>query len=153
MVSDKNKRFFEKITEKQSWKIQTLVNQSQKFDDEKLYSMIENLTFIPSIHSLSKQEASFIIDILQGCKEQSRPFPPRTAEKIKNHTNSLPSIGQIYFIRESVRSLGWDAGCFKEWLKKITGASNLNELTMGSAQKAYIGFVAIRKHYLRTERI
>ena len=62
-------------------------------------------------------------------------------------------MGQINFIRESVFMLGWNKTYFKDWLRKVSGANNLNELTRESAQKAYVGFMAIRKHNLRTERI
>ena len=144
MNSAGKKKVFEKITESQIWKIESLVNQSQKFDTEKLYSMINDLTGISSIHSLSKQEASFVIDKLLGIDHWPRPLPPRTAEAIKKDAGNLPSYGHIFGIRELVRTLEWDREHFTAWLKKYIKAGNLDELTRETARKAYIGLTKIR---------
>ncbi|MGD9825002.1 hypothetical protein [Desulfobacter sp.] len=144
-MSTGNKKFvFEAITENQAWKIMASCNQPQEFDTEKLYSMIHDLTGIPSLHSLSKQEASFIIDRLQGCTKWNRPLGPRTIGQIKGDARDLPALGHILFIRESVQALGWDKAHFKAWLEKYIKAGNLNELTRETARKAYIGLMKIR---------
>ncbi len=144
-MNTENKKFvFESITEKQAWKIMAICNQSQEFDTAKLYSMIHDLTGIPSVNSLSKQEASFIIDRLQGCTKWRRPKRSRTVDRIKGNARNLPALGHILFIRESVRALGWDKAHFKAWLEKYIKARNLNELTRETARKAYIGLMKIR---------
>lgn len=144
MNTGNKKLVFESITEKQAWKIMSICNQSQVFDTEQLYSMINVLTGIPSIGSLSKQEASFIIDRIHGVTKWDRPLPPKPRDKIKGGARELPAWNDIIFIRESVRALGWDKAHFKAWLEKYIKAGNLNELTRETARKAYIGLMKIR---------
>lgn len=150
MNTGNKKMVFESITEKQAWKIMEICNQSQEFDPKKLDDMIYDLTGIPSLHSLSKQEASWLIDLIQGCTKWDRPMGPRTIDRIKGDANDLPALGHILFIRESVRALGWDKDHFKAWLRKYIKAGDLNELTRESAQKAYVALFKIRKKNLES---
>ena len=150
MNAGNKKVIFESITEKQAWKIIETCKQSQEFDTEKLDTMISDLTKLPfsSIHTLSKQEASWIIDRLQGITKWDQPRPARTSDRIKGGARDLPTLDDISFIRESVQTLGWDKAQFKAWLEKYTKAGNLNELTRETARKAYVGLLVIRRRAL-----
>lgn len=149
MDSGKKKRIFESITEKQEWKIRTSVNESDDFDPAKLEAMIVFLTGIPSMDSLSKQEASFIIAELLGENKRKAPAWAKFEDEIKAGADDLPLMGHVHGIREGFKALEWNLETLRQWLKKIAGVDGFKGLTRATAKKAYIGLLIIRKQGLK----
>ena len=110
-------KIYEPITDEQIKKIHATVKE-RGASYEKLYAMIEDLILIPSISSLSKQEASFIIDKLLGAEEYQRPAKCKTEDEIPGKGTDLPTMKQIWGIRKMVKQLGWDRVHFKAWREK-----------------------------------
>lgn len=152
-VQPKKRRLFECITEKQTWKIETLLNELKDFNQAKFDAMLIDLTGLPFIVTLSKQEASFIIDELAGHNKRERPFPSKTEDQIKEDPDQLPLIGQILFIRESVKSFQWSEERFNQWLRDYIKVDNFRSLNRETAQKAYRMLVKRRQYSLTAWRI
>ncbi|EFK06798.1 conserved hypothetical protein [delta proteobacterium NaphS2] len=110
-------KIYEPITDEQIKKIHATVREKQ-IPYEKLYAMIEDLILIPSISSLSRQEACFIIEKLLGDETFQRPPRCRSEDEIPGKGTDFPTMKQIWGIRKMVKELGWDRGHFKAWREK-----------------------------------
>ncbi|MBU0994680.1 MAG: hypothetical protein KJ737_19475 [Proteobacteria bacterium] len=131
------KPLFEAITDKQALLIEMLVNERIDLSTDEIDSMITELTGIPSIGSMSKQEASFIIDTLMDKQEWDLPRSPRTEDEIEGDCSSLPSYKQIYALRKHVQELGWTVERFSEWLMKHANVSSIKALDREKTKAAY----------------
>jgi hypothetical protein len=125
---------FEPITGNQIWKIREAAR-SQNMTDEKKMEMVAGLIGIPDITALSKQEASFIIDRIQGTATSDRPYPPKMINQMNDEASTLPTSGQIYLIRHTVKDLGWSIERFKTWLFDHTGRPSICDISRADAKK------------------
>ena len=137
----KSKKLFEPITDPQIEKIFTLIREID-LSEEALYSKVTKLIGFPSVSSLSKQEASWLIDSLQGSTKWSTPLSARYEDEIPGDTSSLPFLSHIIGIRKIVKALGWEKGHFKAWLKKYRKVPNIRSL---NRERAKDTFLALRK--------
>lgn len=138
------KRIFESLTVKQAMKLERLPNETPGMDEDTLKSMILDLTGIPFIYSLSKQEAAFIIGKATGCTKWNRPLPAWTGDEFTGDPSLYPTCGQIHFIREAIHVLGWNHDRFTSWLQQCAKARDINELNRETAKKALVGLMQIR---------
>ncbi len=146
MAKKKDPQIFERITDKQEAFIHFLCNESMDFDRSDFDSKLIYLTGFPSVENLSKQEASFIIDMLKGETEpDDTPRYPKKESTLREDARFLPTAYQIKGIRESVKSLGWDEAYFNTWLKKRTGESHIKTLDRNTAQNALGALMKLRQ--------
>lgn len=136
---------FEPITEDQARLIDALINDQMDLSIDEIGSMIADLTGLPCVDSMSKQEASFIIDRLKGNQEWEHPRSARTKEAIGKDCSSLPYFNQVFFIRKSVQSLGWPVDRFSEWLFKITKVRSIKSLDRDQTKAAYVAMIHVLK--------
>ena len=85
--------------------------------EDALYDLVENLILIPSIGSLSKQEACYIIDKLSGKEEWKSPPSCPTEDEIPGGAD-LPTMKQVWCIRNMVKEKNMDREHFNNWMKK-----------------------------------
>lgn len=136
------KKIFEPITVNQTGEIYRM---TKELPPETLEKMLIDLISIPDVNALSKQEASHIIERLHGPPKWPTPKPPRTEDKIKRDTSDMPFYGHIFFIRESVKALGWGLHRFQDWLFKYTGQTSIRNLNRKKTLKVYVMLVELRK--------
>ena len=135
------KKIFEPITSDQITKIHARTAEIGLSEDD-LYAMIEQVTGFASISAMSRQEAAYIIDRLQGPTKWLRPLPPQTEDEIWGDASDLPYLGHIIGIRVIAKELGWGKGHLKNWLRKYLKVQSIRKL---NRQKAAHAFVAIQK--------
>lgn len=139
-------RLYEPITERQIWKIESLVAERPELaSDELLMKIVTDLIGIPDVTALSKQEASHVIERLLGDTTWDAPPPPRTADEIGIDGDKLPSYGHIYFIRKTAGKIGWDRERFKDWLHERTGRRSIRDIDREQARKLYVIMMDILK--------
>ncbi len=100
--------------------------------------MVARLVGIPSITALSKQEASHIIERLQGPTKWLRPAPPRTEADIPGDTSGLPFLSHVVGLRLSIKELGWDKEHMKNWLEKYMKVPDIRSLNRTRAKDAFL---------------
>ena len=139
---------FEPITEQQNRKLHAIIYQ-RRLSEKHLYEMVEKLIGIPSISSLSKQEASFIIRRLEGTDKRYAGKPFQLNHPLPAHSSQLPSLAHIRGIRTIAKELGWDKTHLNNWLKKYMKKARIRDLDPESARKAFIG---LRKIHAATRK-
>lgn len=142
------KRLYEPITADQIKKIHATAKE-YGIPYERVYSMIEKLISIPSMSSLSQQEAVHIIEKLLGDEKWRRPPRARTEKDIPGAGANRPTMDQIHAIRNTVKALGWDRDHFKAWLKKYRHVASLREHDRDQARGTYVALKAIQKRALK----
>lgn len=131
------KKLFEPITDDQIKKIHARARQIN-LADESLYEMVAKQIGIPSITALSKQEAIYLIERLQGQTKWLRPTTPRTEAEIPGDTATLPYFYHVLGIRLYIKALGWDKDHLKNWLAKYMKAPDIRSLDRKQAIAAYV---------------
>jgi hypothetical protein len=127
---------FEPITPDQIKKVHS-VTRATSLSDTDLYQMITDLTNVPSITALSKQEAIFLIDRLQGNEKRHYPSGPLFENEISGDTSALPSFYHIRDIRLMMQELGWDKQHMKNWLRKYRKVRDIRSMDRKQARGTY----------------
>lgn len=128
-------KVFERVTKDQIVKIHSVVRDSG-LSNEDLYKKVAALVAIPCITALSKQEAIFLIDQLQG-KGKRFPAGPLFENQINGDGSSLPSFYHIRDIRLMFRALGWDKEQIKNWLVKYRKVKDIRSMDRKQARGTY----------------
>lgn len=146
-----SKKIFEPVTPGQIEKIHARAAQIG-LSEALLYAKVSSLIGIGSITSLSKQEASFIIDGLEGDKRWNHPPPPRAEDQIQGAGAELPLLSHVMGIRLIAAELGWDKEHFKNWLGKYMKVSGINALDRKRAKDVFLAMKNIQEHRKRHRR-
>ena len=135
------KLVFEPITHSQALFLEVLSQERRDLSQNAIDTMIKDLADIPCISSLSKQEASFLIDTLRGTQEWDRPRAPRTEDRLGEAGPSLPFYKQIYALRKHVKELGWSVEQFSRWLLVHAKVDRIDKLDREKTRAAYTAMV------------
>ncbi|SHH30008.1 hypothetical protein SAMN02745124_00006 [Desulfofustis glycolicus DSM 9705] len=127
-------KLFESITNEQ---IKKLHSAPFPGGEAGVYALVSELIGIASITALSKQEAIFLIDRLQGKTERRFPARPRFSNEIEGDTSSLPSFYHVRDIRLLFKDLGWDKQRIKNWLRKYRKVKDIRSLDREQARATY----------------
>ncbi len=130
-------KVFEPITNEQIKKLHSM-NRDTGVSPTRLYGKVVELTGLPSITALSKQEAKFLIDHFQGKGWRRYPPLPKYENEIKGDTSELASFYHIRDIRQMFVALGWSKEQIKGWLMKYRKVKDLRSLDRKQAQATYI---------------
>ena len=142
------KKIFEPITGDQITKIHARAAEIG-LSEEDLYAMIEQVAGFASISAMSHQEASYLIDRLQGPTKWLRPLPPWTEDEIWEDASDLPYLGHIVGIRVIAKELGWDKDHLKNWLRKYLKVQSIRELNRQKAAHAFVAIQKVQRHRKR----
>jgi hypothetical protein len=143
---------FEPITRQQNRKLHALARQKH-FSEQHLYKVIEELIGLPSITALSKQEASLIIQKMEGARSMLRYRPRHPAYPPPAGYADLPNLSYIRGIRHIARDLGWDKEHLKNWLKKYLKTSSIRDLDPDTARKAFIGLRRVHAYRKKLRQV
>ncbi len=135
------KPIFEAITEPQARLISALIEEGRATRRE-LYTLVEGVTGFASRSSLSKQEASFIIDRIKGETRWKRPLRARTAGSIPGDASNLPYYNHVFAIRKIAAAMRWDRFHFQNYIEKWFKIGSLQELDRETGRGL---FVALQK--------
>lgn len=127
-------KLFEPITNEQ---IKLLHSAPFSTDKAELEKNVCDLIGLASITALSKQEAIFLIDRLQGKTDRRFPARPRFSHEIEGDTSRLPSFYHIRDIRLLFKELGWDKQRMKNWLRKYRKVRDIRSLDREQARATY----------------
>jgi hypothetical protein len=116
------------------------------FSHDDVYRLAADLTGIPSLTALSKQEALFMIGKMTGQTVRSGPLPPPRENEVEGG-EMLPSHYHVMDIRLMFRDLGWSKEEIKGWLEKWIKVEDFRTMDRKQAQKAYfaLGKIVERK--------
>ena len=104
---------------------------------DRLYECVVALAGIPSMSSLSRQEAAFLIERLKGQPGRRYPAPARYENEVAGDASSLPSFYHVRDIRLMFRELAWDKAKIEGWLLKWRKVKNIRSLDRINAQGTY----------------
>ena len=130
-------KLFEPVTNDQIKKIHSRARETG-LAKENLYKMVAALIGIPTITALSKQEAIFLIDIMQGQTKWKYPAAPRYENEISGDTSTIPSFYHIRYIRLWIKELGWDKDHMKNWLTKYRKVKDIRSMDRKQANDSFI---------------
>lgn len=128
-------KVFEQVTKDQIIKIHSVIR-GAGLPTEDLYKKVADLVAIPCITALSKQEAIFLIDQLQG-KGKRCPSGPLYENEISSDTSKLPSFYHIRDIRLMIKELGWNKQYLKNWLIKYRKIKDVRSMDRKQARISY----------------
>ncbi len=116
------------------------------FSKEDVYRLVADITGIPSLTALSKQEALFLIGKMTGQTLRSGPLPPPLENEVEGGA-TLPSYYHVMDIRLTFKELGWSKEEVKGWLEKWFKVEDIRAMDRKQAQKAYfaLGKIVERK--------
>ncbi|MGD9947662.1 MAG: hypothetical protein AB7U29_04180 [Desulfobulbus sp.] len=106
------------------------------FNEADVYGMVKDLTGIPSMTSLSKQEAFFILGKLTRLHSGGWPLPPPLENEVSGG-ETLPSYYHVREIRLMFSALGWDKKQIKNWLEKYMKVASFRAMDRLQAKKVY----------------
>ena len=129
-------KLFEPVTEVQIKKIHALARKNS-IPNADMYQTVADLIGVPSITALSKQEAIFLIEKMQGQSKRRYPVGPVFEDEISGDTSELPSFYHIRDIRLMVQALGWDKQQLKSWLVKYRKIKNIRSMDRTQARATY----------------
>ena len=117
------------------------------FSQDDVYRLVADITGIPSLTALSKQEALFLIGKMTGQAVRSGPLPPPLENAVEGGA-ALPSYYHVMDIRLIFKELGWDKEQVKGWLEKWIKVEDFRTMDRKQAQKAFyaLGKIVERKH-------
>jgi hypothetical protein len=113
---------------------------------DEVYRLVADMTGIPSLTSLSKQEALFLVGTITGQSVRSGPLPPPWENDVEGG-DALPSYYHIRDIRLMFKELGWNKENVKGWLEKWFKVEDIRAMDRKQAQKALyaLGKIVERK--------
>jgi len=137
-------KVFEPVTNNQIIRLHSRARQIVLPDTE-LYEMVAGLIGIASITALSKQEAIFLLDNLQGKRKARFPAGPRFENEISGDAANLPSFYHIRDIRLMFQQLGWDKQRIKSWMIKYRKVKDIRSMDRSQARGTYIALKVMVK--------
>ena len=129
-------KIFEPVTEAQIKKIHSIARK-KSIDTAVMYQAVADLIGLASLTALSKQEAIFLIEKLQGQNRRRYPSMPSFSDAIDGDTSKLPSFYHIRDIRLFVQKIGWDKQQLKNWLVRYRKVKDLRSMDREQAKTTY----------------
>lgn len=116
------------------------------FSENDVYRLVTDLTGIPIMTALSKQEALFLIGTITRQTARAVPLPPPLENGVEGGS-TLPSFYHVKEIRFMFRALEWDKAQIKGWLEKYVKVEDFRTMDRQQAQKAFyaLGKILDRK--------